>query len=243
MNSGAAEAERSPDMETAMRSYLAEGGEERLSAVVEAGEGLVYHYARLYGGGRPSADLVQSGYEGLMKAIRRYDPGRNVRFVTFAAHCVMGEIRHQLRREMSFDRPGWVAELQGRIHRAADELLQQTGRPPSLQAIAAAVNIRETGVVQALQAGRVPIDEISLSQIRHLRYQSFQLPIEDRIAVRQALERLTGLQQKVVYLIYYHDLTQTQAAVRLGISQRRVSRLLHRGLAQMAKILAWPGSL
>ncbi|MDP3043851.1 MAG: sigma-70 family RNA polymerase sigma factor [Bacillota bacterium] len=62
--------------------------------------------------------------------------------------------------------------------------------------------------------------------------------MEDRVAVRQAMESLTKLQRRAVYLVYYRDLTQAQAAVELGITQRRVSRLLHRGLDQMAHSLA-----
>ncbi|MBU4532352.1 MAG: DUF134 domain-containing protein [Firmicutes bacterium] len=52
------------------------------------------------------------------------------------------------------------------------------------------------------------------------------------------MESLTKLQRRAVYLVYYRDLTQAQAAVELGITQRRVSRLLHRGLDQMAHSLA-----
>jgi RNA polymerase sigma-B factor len=226
------------DLDGAVADYLARGGEERLRAVVEAGGGVVRHFARLCTGGRPSADVVQAGYVGLLKAVRRYDPRRNVRFSTFAGHGIMGEIRHHLRREASFDRPVWVADLQGRIHRTAEELLQRAGEPPSLAAVAAAVNVREAGVLQALHAGHVRLDELDLFLIRHQRYESFQLPIEDRIAVRQALARLGGLQRKVVVLVFYYDMTQAQAAAELGIGQRRVSRLLRRGLAQMAQNLA-----
>ncbi|MEW6276060.1 MAG: sigma-70 family RNA polymerase sigma factor [Bacillota bacterium] len=227
-----------PDLEKAAQLYFTGRGEERLRAVIEAAGPLVRHFARLYSGGRPAEDLLQAGYEGLLKALRRYDPAQGVRFTTYAAHCVMGEIRHQLRREASFDRPGWVADLQARIYRAAEELLQRTGKPPGLQDIAEAVNVREEGVIQALRAGRVSLEELDLSRIRHLYYESFQLPIEDRIAVRQALQRLNDLQQKVIYLVFYRGFTQAQAAEKLGIGQRRVSRLLSRSLAHLAEYLA-----
>ncbi|MDH7577828.1 MAG: sigma-70 family RNA polymerase sigma factor [Bacillota bacterium] len=226
-----------PDLEAAAEAYFAAPSEEGLRELVEAGAGLVHHFAGWYAGGPPFEDLVQAGYEGLLKAVKRYDRRRGVRFSTFAAHCVLGEIRHQLRREASFDRPAWVAEVQARIYRAADELLQQTGAPPTLEAVARAANIRVEGVRQALRAGWVSLDELDLSRIRHLRYESFHLPIEDRIAVRQALEKLGSLQRKVIYLIFYRGLTQTQAAARLGIGQRRVSRLLARGLAYLAQYL------
>ncbi|MDA8096295.1 MAG: sigma-70 family RNA polymerase sigma factor [Clostridia bacterium] len=227
-----------PNLESAVQTYLIDRNEERLRRVVESGSQLVHHFARLFSGNGPPDDLVQAGYEGLLKALRRFDPERNVKFVTYASHCIMGEIRHELRREASFDRPGWVFDLQARIHRASDKLLQRSGEPPGLEAIAEAVNIRKEGVQEALRAGSVSLDELDLSRIRRIRYESFQLPIEDRIAVRQAVEHLNGLQRRVVYLIFYQDLTQAQAARKLGISQRRVSRLLHCGLTQMAHNLA-----
>ncbi|MEW6424248.1 MAG: sigma-70 family RNA polymerase sigma factor [Bacillota bacterium] len=224
-------------LETAARLYFAGQSEERLQALVEAGGGLVRHFAWLCSGGRPTEDLRQAGYEGFLKAVRRYEPARGVRFTTFAAHCVMGEIRHQLRREAAFDRPGWAADLQAQIFRAAEEILQRTGEPPTLRDLAEAVNVREDGVAQVLRADRVSLAELDFSRVRHLRYESFHLPIEDRIAVRQALEKLNKLQRKVVYLIFYRDFTQTRAAAELGIGQRRVSRLLSRSLALLARYL------
>ena len=230
---------RSPgdDLETAALLYFAGQSEDRLQALVEAGGGLVRHFARLCGGGRSPEDLRQAGYEGLLKAVRRYDPARGVRFTTFAAHWIMGEIRHCLRREAAFARPGWAADLQAQIFRAAEEILQRTGRPPTLRELAEAVNVREEGVAEALRAGLVSPAELDLSRVRHLRYESFHLPIEDRIVVRQALEKLSELQRKVIYLIFYRDFTQARTAAELGIGQRRVSRLLARSLALLAKYL------
>ncbi len=226
------------DLEEAVVAYRNDRSEEKLKQVIMAGKPLVYHFANIYSGNRYSEDLIQAGYEGLLKALKRFDPGRGVRFVTFASHYIMGEIRHQLRREASFDRPGWVADIQSRIYRAMDDLLQKTGEPPSLEEVAEAVNIRKEGVIQALQAGRVSLETLDLSQFRHIYYENFKLPIEDQIAVRQALKRLNDMQRRVIYLIFYRDLTQQQVAKEMGIGQRRVSRLMHRGLQSMAEYLA-----
>ena len=227
-----------PELEEAASAYLKDRCEDNLQRIFEAGSALVYHFGRLYSGGRPGEDLLQAGYEGLMKAVQRFDHGRGTTFATFASHCIRGEMRHHLRQEASFDRPGWAADLQTRIYRAIETLSQKSGELPMLDDIAKDINVRKEGVAQALKAGRVSLDDLDIKQVRHLYYKSFQLPIEDQIVVRQALERLNELQRRVIYLIFYHDLTQQQVAEEMGIGQRRVSRLMHRGLESMAEYLA-----
>lgn len=227
-----------PDLEKAMQLYLQDKNKDKLNGVIEAGSGLVHHFARLYSGEGKDEDLLQSGYEGLLKAVQRFDPSRGIRFATYASSCITGEIRHELRRKRSFDRPKWVAELQKSILAAADKLLQEKGRPPFLHEISAAVNIREEGVREALKAGRVPFDELDIAQIKNLRYVSFQLPVEDRILLRQALQHLNVLQRRVIYLLFYHGLTQSEVAQKLGTNQRQVSRILHKGLDSLARFIS-----
>ena len=227
-----------PDLDDAVSAYLDNKCEENLRRIFVAANALVHHYGNLYSGCRLSEDIIQAGYEGLMKAVQRFDPGRDVSFVTFASHYIMGEMKHHLRQEVSFDRPGWVADLQSHIYQVIEVLSQKNGEPPTLDEIAEEVNIRKEGVAQALQAGWVSFDDLDMKKVRHLYYESFQLPIEDKIVLRQAMDRLSELQRRVIYLIFYRDLTQQQVADKIGIGQRRVSRLMHRGLKSMAKYLA-----
>ena len=65
-----------------------------------------------------------------------------------------------------------------------------------------------------------------LSAIKSIQYETFSLPIEDRIALEQALESLTKLQSKVVYLFFYKDLSQTEIGKRLGLTQRKISDII-----------------
>ena len=225
------------NLETAVEIYLKTGEIDALEQVVEAGSGLVHHYARLYAGGRNDEDLSQAGYEGLLKALRRFDPGRNVLFATYASHCINGEIRRELRKRKAFKLPEWISNLQNKITAATEVLIQEKGRFPSLGEIAERINVQEDGIVQAMQAGSVSMDEVDISQVRNLRYESFKLPIEDEITVRMTMERLSALQKKVLKLTYYKDLTQAQIAVELGINQRQVSRVLFQGHSSLKKAL------
>lgn len=223
-----------PDLESAVRQYLINRSEATLDGVIRAGEGLVSYYARLYSpGGRRDEDLKQAGYEGLLKAARRYDPDRNVLFVTYASHCIMGELKRELKRRSTFKAPEWLTNLQARIFQATDELVQVKGAMPTLKEIAAKVNVAEEGVIQAMQAGSVSLEELDLAAIKSLQHESFRLPIEDVITLQTALERLNETQKKVLELIFYQDMTQEQVARNMGLNQRKVSRLLLSGLAAM----------
>lgn len=226
------------DLEKAARAFALEPSDANLEQLVEAGIPLVRYFARFYGGGREIEDLVQAGFEGLLKAARRFDPRRQIKFSTFASHYIAGEIRHEVRRYSCTSLPGWVAELRSRVYRAIEELTQKLGRPPEVEEVSAFLNIRPEGVLQILRSGWLNAENIDYSQVKHLRYENFRLPIEDIIALRQALEKLSSLQRRVIQMVYFEGFTQVQAGEKLGLGQRRVSRLLRRGLRELGKHLA-----
>ena len=148
----------------------------------------------------------------------------------------MGEIRHYLRKEASYYRPGSIKDLQNRVDRYVEQVIKERGEPPELEEIAEALNVKVEGVVQAMRAGLVSLDEVDIKKIQSLRYESFKLPIEDKLLLQQALARLTDLQRKVIYYLFFLDLTQTQTGKKLGLSQRAVSRVLHKSLQKMAEV-------
>lgn len=220
-------------LETAAQNYLETGSKESMELVVRSGETLVNYYAGVYSSGRLDDDLKQAGYEGILKALKRFDPTRNVMFATFATHCITGEIRHELRNRGFFKVPDWLKNLQAAIIKATEELAQKNGVMPTLQEIAKKVNVTEEGIAEAMYAGCISIDEIDIAKMKKLHYESFKLPIEDKITVKMSLERMDDLSRKVLKLLFYDDLTQEQTAKHLGISQRKVSRVMIRGLNKM----------
>lgn len=220
-------------LEKAALSYARTGSAADKKKVVQAGEALVNHYAALYSDGAADEDLKQRGFEGLLKALKRFDPARQVAFSTYASHIIIGEIRHELRDRPCFKVPDWMKSLQAKIAGATDELAQENGTMPTLSQVAAKVNVAEEGIIEAMQAGLLSLEELDLSKVRRLRYESFKLPIEDVIALQISLEKIDRLQRQVVQMIYFEGLTQEEAAKRLGLNQRRVSRLLKRGLTDM----------
>ncbi len=181
-------------------------------------------------------DLVQVGYIGLIKAVDLYDVHRKIKFSTFATRWIEGEIMHYIRDKADIARkPRWLGELSNKVNRFIDEYVQNHQKFPETSEIAHALNIDEEGIQEIIksrtflslsQEGSEYPDEVDINKIRSIRPESFRLPIEDRILVEQALERLKKLEKRIVFLFFYYDFTQMQIAEKLGLTQRKVSRIL-----------------
>jgi RNA polymerase sigma factor (sigma-70 family) len=78
---------------------------------------------------------------------------------------------------------------------------------------------------------------VQVDAIKSRRYLSFQLPVEDRIALDRAIERLAEAERNLIHLFFYKDLTQTEIARRLGFSQKHISRLLAQSLRKLKEDL------
>jgi len=214
---------------------------------------LVHRIARRYvRPGAPLEDLAQIGTIGLIHAVTTFDPTRGVKFETYAFHHVAGEIRHFLRDGLEAVRaPRWVRKIYADMTAVVDRLQQELGRTPTVPEIARAMNMTDDGVREVLDAHsqirvRSMTDmteehDVRPDMIAHQRYVSLQLPIEDRIVLMEAMERLADLQRQVVYYLFYQDLTQSEVAKRLGVSQRHVSRLLAAALRHLAEPLRAAG--
>jgi RNA polymerase sigma-B factor len=224
----------SNELEQAFNNYRNSSKEEDLGWVMEKGKGLIYYYAKLFSAGSISDDLIQAGYEGLMKAVKRFDAGIASGFVTYASHCIMGEIRHYIRKENAYYKPGCLVNLKNKVKKLTAKRLKLTDELPELEEIAQFFKLEEESLLPVMRAGLVPLEK---EKIRSLKYECFKLPIEDKLLVEQALGRLCELQQKVIRLLFFRGMTQVEAAKNLGINQRKVSRELHKGLDNMAKFI------
>lgn len=222
-------------LDTMAQLYFTEAPQCELEEFAKAGEPLVRHFAALLSGGRPIEDYIQVGYEGFMKALKNYDKNFGNSFTTYAGHCIIGEIKHYIRRETSYYRPACIAEIQKKAEGLVEQYFDQKGEPPSLDYLSEELNVKKEGVEQAMRAGMIALDEVDLSKISHVRYETFRFPIEDRITLEQAMKKLTDLQRKVIYMLFYRDMTQEQAAEKLGLNQRKVSRILHGSLDSLKR--------
>jgi RNA polymerase sigma-B factor len=217
---------------------------------------LVCHYLplaqriarRYFRTGVPLDDLTQIGAIGLMNAVDSFDPERGVKFEAYAYHHIAGEIRHYLRDSAQQVRtPRWVRKSYGELTSAAANLRQILGRTPTRAEIAAGMNLSEASVLDILWAyNRARVHSLNdLTEGQEVRSEvavnqqdlSLPLPVEDRLVLLEAMGCLTDLQRKVVYYLFYEDLTQNEVARRLGISQRHVSRVLTAALKRLSTFL------
>lgn len=218
-------------------AYRRTGNRRVLEAMVEMHGGMLAHLAGRHARVSDEAyeDLMQVAHVGLMKAVKNYDDLSGAGFGTYAYAVVEGEIRHHLRDTALVKKPRWSRSLYFKVITGAARLEAELGRSPELEEIADEVNVSPEGVVELMKlyadtsvvsldsAGE---DSVDLSAIRSIHHETFSLPIEDRIMLEQAIESLTEIQRKVVYLFFYKDLTQTEIGKRLGFSQRKVSRVV-----------------
>jgi len=214
----------------AYENYFQCANEHSLRQVMESATGLIRYFARLYGGGCNEEDLFQTGSLGLMKALQNYDPRKETSFVTYASYAIMGEIRHLVRKESSYYSPGCIVELQHKADQVIDEYTKAQGDVPTPAYIAHKLKIKEESVMEVMKAGFVRFEEIDASKIHSSTYETFRLPIEDKLTLYNAFKKLTDIQKKVVHMLFYRDMTQQQVADKLGMTQKQVSRVKAHGV-------------
>jgi RNA polymerase sigma-B factor len=200
--------------------------------------------ARYSGRGEPLEDLVQVGSVGLIKAVDRFDVDRGVEFSSYAVPTIVGEIRRHFRdKAWAMHVPRRLKELSVRLSRVLDELTTELGRSPSIAELAEAVGVEEEDVIDALDSSHAystrslhaPFDDDgdeSLSDRLGVEERGYG-DVEDSALVDAGLETLDERERRIVELRFFHEMTQSQIAAELGISQMHVSRLLRRALAGM----------
>lgn len=215
----------SASLEEAVQAYMKHRDEDSLEQVVHTASGLIRYYANLYGKQCDREDLYQTGILGLMKALKNYEPDKGAKFVTYASHCIIGEIRHLVRKQAAYDRPGCIIELQNKVDRIIEEYIRTNEDAPTTSYIAEQLRVKEESVAEVMRAGLVSFEEIDLQKIHSTSYESFRLPIEDKLTLYQAINKLSNLQKKVLHMLFYQDMSQQQVAETMGINQKKVSRI------------------
>jgi RNA polymerase sigma-B factor len=194
----------------------------------------------------PLDDLMQVASVGLVKAVDRFDPERGTAFSTFAVPTILGELKRYFRDA------GWAAhvprgmqERAMRLEQAVEAVHRRVGRSPSTKELAAELGQTEEEVLETLEA-QSAYDAVSLEQQRSddsqggdtyadtlaTEEESYEL-VEYEATIAPALKALSPRDRMILHLRFSQDMTQSEIATRIGVSQMHVSRLIRQALARL----------
>jgi RNA polymerase sigma-B factor len=251
---GTRTAPKGADIQHLFERWQQDGDEGAREQLVARFLPLARSLARRYGrSSEPFEDLLQVASLGLLKAIDRYQADRGHPFQSFAVPTILGEMRRYFRDSgWAIHVPRGAQERALKVRDAQERLSNETGRAPNVNQIAQYLEIDVEEVIDALQAIRA-YETVSLDAPRgggdddvvpygdtlgrdDERYELVELDA----TVSAALAHLPSRDRVVLQLRFVEDLTQTEIAERVGISQMQVSRLLRRSLEQLRALTDAP---
>jgi RNA polymerase sigma-B factor len=192
--------------------------------------------------GQPYDDLAQVASIALIKAVDRFDPGRNVAFSTFATGTIVGELKRHFRdRGWAVRAPRRIQELYLEMGAITETLSHQLGRSPTVAEVAEVAGCSEEAILEAMEAGQgyrsSSLDAPGTGNLtlgdRLATEDTSTALVEDRSVLGPALASLPERSRLIVKLRFVDGLTQSEIADRVGVSQMHVSRLLAASLAQL----------
>ena len=211
---------------------------------------LAQSLARRYAQSRePQEDLMQVASLALLKAIDRFDPDRGSSFVTFAAPTILGELKRYFRdSSWAVHVTRGAQERAQAIDHAATRLMNEHGRAPTVEEIASHLGVTSEEVLDGLQAmqayavlsldaprGSAESDEeseLTIQDALGAEDERFEL-IEADATLAPAIRSLGERERRILHLRFVEELTQSEIAGRVSVSQIQVSRLLRRSIAQL----------
>ena len=224
------------------------GDKNATEILVEENMGLIWSIVKKFlGRGYEGEDLFQIGAIGLLKCIQKFDSSYEVKFSTYAVPMIMGEIKRFLRDDgmIKVSRP--LKEMAIKAKYKQEELMQKTGKTPTVSEIAVALEVDTEDLVIAMEAGR------EVESLYSTIYQGDGNPIylidkldqkegenkdlTDIIALKEIISKLDEKEQKIIMLRYFEEKTQTEVAKEIGVSQVQVSRIEKKVLKNLREIL------
>jgi RNA polymerase sigma-B factor len=228
-----------------------QGGDRRArEALVERYLPLARKLARRYSGARePFDDLLQVASLGLVKAVDRFDIDRGTAFSSFAVPTILGELKRYFRDlGWSVHVPRGAQEQALKVEDAQQTLTARSGRPPSVQELAEYLELSVEDVLEALETAAAHHSSSldiarddgegesgTLVDAYGEEDDRFEI-VEASATIATAARHLSPRERRVLALRFVEDLTQTQIAETIGVSQMQVSRILRRALARLREL-------
>lgn len=188
-------------------------------------------------------DLVQVAMEGLVAALRRFDPDRSIPFTGFAGPTIIGSLKRHYRDA------GWALRVPRRVHdligparEIADDFTAHHGREPTEGEVAERLGVEQEELERVEQAASAramksldepATDDESPSRLNIGTIDTGFAAVEKRMAVHDAIARLDDRQRHVLHMYFFEERSQVDIAEHYGVSQMQVSRWLHTTLGQI----------
>lgn len=190
-------------------------------------------------------DLFQVASLALVKGVSRFDETKGLQFSTFITPTITGEIKNYFRdRSRLVHLPRKVSELRVAIKKTAAEIFAETGKKPSAKELAERLGVTEEEVLRCMEAGGVVSLDSPVSAAQDTMSYHEVLPagdmfeeLENREAVNSALEKLSREERELVSCRFGQELSQTETAKRMGVSQMNVSRMERKILQKLRETL------
>lgn len=232
----------------ALLMRIREGNEEAREEYIKGNLRLVLSVIKRFANSNENADdLFQIGCVGLMKAVDNFDPGREVKFSTYAVPMIIGEIRRYLRDNNSIRVSRSLRDTAYKAIYAKEGYMKKYMKEPTVQEIAEEIGIAKEDIVFALDAIQAPVslydpiysdggdtlyvmDQVSDKKNREENW------IEE-LSLEAAMERLNERERYIIRLRFFEGKTQMEVAEQIDISQAQVSRLEKNALKVMRQYL------
>ncbi len=191
-------------------------------------------------------DLYQLASMGLLKAIIGFDESFNVRFSTYAVPMIAGEIKRFMRDDGSIKVSRAIKGTAKLINRFVEQYSAKHGKQPTVKQISQEFNMPESEVVFTMGSTRMPVSIYAQGDYKDEKGQELleKLPVEDKqediiesLQLKTAIENLPERDKKVIILRYFRDMTQSEVASMLGVSQVQVSRIENKIMENFRKSL------
>ena len=192
---------------------------------------------RYLGKGAEYDDLYQLACMGFLKAIAGFDERFGVRFSTYAVPMIAGEIKRFLRDDGSVKVSRLMKKAARDMNAYIERCTAERGEPPAVKELAEVFHMEESEVVFTLGSARMPVsiyeqgdykDEKGTTLAERLPSADGPDDMIERMVLKEAIEKLPEREKKIVFLRYFRDLTQSEVARRIGVSQVQISRIENR---------------
>lgn len=212
-----------------------EGDKEARDKLVFENTGLIWSMVKRFTGrGYDVEDLFQIGCVGILKAIDKFDMSFDVKFSTYAVPMILGEIKRFIRDDGMVKVSRSLKENGWKIKTVEAELTAILGREPTIEEMAAKVELSREEIVMTMEANR-EVDSIHRVVYENdggevclgdqIADECNEDKLENHMVLKKLIEELNDKEKDIIGMRYFGEQTQTQVAEKLGISQVQVSRL------------------